>query len=99
MARTKKQADKQADKEEWIEVQEATRIISKNSGRPISDAYVRLLGKQGKIGMKPKDGRTNLYLKSSVQDYKVRQRGDGTVSRERAAKQQAGQQAREEAVA
>jgi len=63
--------------EEWIEVQEAARIISANSGRvsqPVSPDYVRLLAHQGKIRMKPKDGRTNLYLKSDVEAYRVQKR-------------------------
>jgi hypothetical protein len=61
--------------EEWIEVREAAVIMSANNGRPISPDYVRLLGHKGHISMKPKDGRTNLYLKSDVEAYKVRQKG------------------------
>lgn len=64
-------------KEEWIGIKEATNIISKNSGRDISDAYVRLLGKQGKIGMRPMDGRTNEYLKSDCEGYTVKVKDQG----------------------
>jgi hypothetical protein len=41
-------------------------------GSYLSLDYVRLLGNKGRIAMKPKDGRTNLYLKSDVQAYRVR---------------------------
>lgn len=58
-------------KEEWIEVQEAAAILSEKSERPIAADYVRLLAHKGKITMKPKDGRTNLYLKSDVESYHV----------------------------
>ena len=64
-------------KEEWIGIKEATKIISENAGREISDAYVRLLGKQGKIGMKPMDGRTNLYRKGDCEGYTVKVRDQG----------------------
>ncbi len=60
-------------KEEWIEVREAADIMSTMNGRTISPDYVRLLGHKGKIGMKPKDGRTNLYNKADVEAYQVRQ--------------------------
>lgn len=60
-------------KEEWIEVKEAAAILSQNSGREISPDYVRLLAHKGKVQWKAKDGRTNLYLKSDVEDYHVRQ--------------------------
>jgi hypothetical protein len=60
--------------EEWIELQEAAAIMSTNNGRKISADYVRLLAHKNHIAMKPKDGRQNLYLKSDVEVYKVRQK-------------------------
>lgn len=61
--------------EEWIELPEATAIISANSGRAISRDYVRLLGKEGYLTIKAKDKRQKLFLKSDVQAYSVGQRG------------------------
>lgn len=59
-------------KEEWIEVKEAAAIISQNSEREISPDYVRLIAHKGRIQWKPKDERQNLYLKSDVEQIKVR---------------------------
>jgi hypothetical protein len=61
-------------KQEWISGKEATAIISHNSGREISSAYIRLLGKQQKIRMRPVDGRTNEYYRPDVESYKVKPR-------------------------
>lgn len=59
-------------KEEWISGKEATAILSANSGRQIADSYLRLLAKNGKISYRAVDGRTNEYLKSDVEAYRVR---------------------------
>jgi hypothetical protein len=61
-------------KEEWISGAEAAAILTENSGHPVSDAYVRLLGKQGKIGMRAKNARENEYNKADVESYRVRRR-------------------------
>lgn len=61
-------------KEEWISGNEAAAILTKNSGHPVSDAYVRLLGKQGKIGSRQRNGRENEYNRSHVEAYRVRSR-------------------------
>ena len=58
--------------EEWLRLKEATAILSENSGRPIADSYLRLLAKNGKISYRAVDGRTNEYLKSDVEAYRVR---------------------------
>ncbi len=58
--------------EQWVEVQEAARVMSENNGRTVSADYIRLLGHNGKIAMQKKDGRTNLYLLSDVEAYRVR---------------------------
>jgi len=67
-------------KEEWIEVREAAAIISENSGRDISPDYVRLIAHKGRIQMKPKDERQNLYLKSDVESIRVKQRRRPEIS-------------------
>ena len=59
-------------KEIWIGAQEAADIISKNSGRPVIQQYVRELAQKGKIAYKAQDGRTNVYLRSDVEKVKVR---------------------------
>lgn len=60
-------------KEDWIEVQEAAALLSEKSGREISPDYVRLIAHKGHITWRKKDGRTNEYLKSDVEAYRVRQ--------------------------
>ncbi len=60
--------------QEWISTQEAARILTEQSGHPVSDTYVRLLGNKGKLTTKPIDARTKLYLKSDVLAYHVKQR-------------------------
>ena len=61
-----------AQSEEWIEVREAARIMSKRNNRTVSPDYVRLLAHKHHIRYKPKDERQNLYLKSDVEAYKMR---------------------------
>lgn len=53
---------------------EAAEVISKNSGRPIQPFYMRQLARYGTITTE-KFGRSNLYLKSDVDKYKVEARG------------------------
>lgn len=60
--------------EEWITSKLAAEILTKNSGHQISDAYVRLLGKKGKLDTKRIDARTKLYKRSDVEAYRVEQR-------------------------
>ena len=62
------------DKEEkWITAKDASLMLTKQSGRPVIQQYVRDLARQGKIKWKPFDGRTNLYLKSDVEKLHVKQ--------------------------
>ncbi len=56
-------------KEEWIEIGEATSILSRTSGRPVRRDYVRQLAHKGLLRFKPKDGRTNLYYRPDVEAY------------------------------
>jgi hypothetical protein len=68
--------------EEWISSQQAAAILSESSGHIISSDYVRQLGRNGKLTTKQVDLRTKLYLKSDVEAYTVKKRGDGSVRRE-----------------
>ena len=72
-------------KETWIEAAEAASIMTKNSGHAVSTDYVRLLSNQKKIRSRPKDGRTKEYLKTDVENYKVRanSRNKATTEKEK----------------
>jgi len=61
-------------KEEWVELPEAVNIMSERHGRRIAPGFITRLALDGKITTKKKDGRTNLYLKSDVEAYVIRQR-------------------------
>ena len=63
--------------EEWLEVQDAAALMGERNHRTVSPDYVRLLAHKGHIRMKPKDKRTNLYLKADVEAYRLRQRRTG----------------------
>ncbi len=64
---------------QWITSKEAAEILTKNSGHTVSDNYVRRMGKTGLITVKEIDGRTRLYLKSDIETYTVKKRGDGSI--------------------
>jgi hypothetical protein len=83
--------------EEWINVKEASKILTQNSGHPVSEAYVRRLGNTGKVTIFQVDGRTKLYSKHDISKYTVKPRGDGSVRR--LARAPRGTAQREEAVA
>ena len=60
-------------KEEWITGKEAAAILTENSGHEVKQSYVRFLAFHvGKITHRPRDGRTEEYLKSDVEAYRVR---------------------------
>ena len=61
-------------KADWVEVQEAARILSRKAGRPISADYVRLLAHDGRIKYKKKDRRQNLYFRADVESYPIRRK-------------------------
>jgi hypothetical protein len=67
-------------KEEWILGSEAAALLTEKSGHEVRQNYVRLLAIQGKIQYRARDGRTNEYLKSDVEDYQVRQNKKGEES-------------------
>ena len=58
--------------EEWISTAEAARILREKSGRQHSSAFVRWLIGHGKLTVKRLDDRTNLVLRSDVEQYRVR---------------------------
>ncbi len=67
-------ARKRLPDERWITVQEATQILSEKAGRPISPSYVRSLVRLGKVEARERDGRTNEYKASDVENYVVKPR-------------------------
>ena len=69
-------------KADWVEVQEAARILSRHAGRAISADYVRLLAHKGKLKYKPKDRRQNLYYRADVESYPIRRKERPTAGAE-----------------
>lgn len=69
--------------DEWIEIQEAAAIISKNTGREITPDYVRLMSHKGRIARKPKDRRQNLYLRSDVENIVVKRKDQRSQEKQR----------------
>ncbi len=67
--------------EEWISSTQAAKILTTSSGHLISSDYVRQLGRNGKLSIWQVDLRTKLYLKSDVEAYTVKKRGDGSIRR------------------
>jgi hypothetical protein len=61
-----------ADSGNWITSQEAAEILTKNSGHPVARQYVRKLANRGEIAQKQLDGRTYLYNRRHVEEYRVR---------------------------
>ncbi len=61
-------------KEEWITGREAAAILTERSGHEVKQSYVRFLAYRAqKIAHRPRDGRTEEYLKSDVEQIQVRQ--------------------------
>lgn len=67
-----------AKKEKWIDANEASAILTLNSGHEVKSDYVRTLFKNGKIQSKMLDGRTRGYLKSEIEAYTVQKRHTAT---------------------
>ena len=64
-----------ADKRElWITSEEASLILTQNSGHPVSDSYVRRLGMNGKISSKMIGKKTRLFNRAEVEAYHVQKR-------------------------
>lgn len=58
--------------EDWITPSQASEILTRNSGHPVSPDYVKRLGNTGKIKKKVMNPRITLYLRSDVEAYIVR---------------------------
>lgn len=63
------------DLEQYYTAKEAADVLSRNSAKLISPAYVRNLAKYGKLTPKRINSRLNLYPKSQVDAYVVEDRG------------------------
>ena len=59
------------DWNEWIELREAIAIMSEKHGRKIAAGFITRLALDGKVAVKKKDGRTNLYLKRDIAGYTI----------------------------
>lgn len=67
-------------KEEWINGQEAARILTKNTDHTVSAAYVRILAlTKGKIRYRAVNERENEYWRADVEAYHVRPQGTPRV--------------------
>ena len=71
-------------KELWITSAEAAEILTKNSGHPVSDSYVRRLAEHGKLSSKMIGKKTRLFNRAEVEAYTVKQRPKREVSEEAA---------------
>ena len=63
------------DLEQYYTAKEAAAVLSKNSGKQVDAAYVRMLTKYGKITPKKIGAQFNLYPKSQIDAYIVEDRG------------------------
>ena len=58
--------------EEWLTLPQAVRFMTTKHGRPIAPGFITRLALDRKIRIKQPDGRTNLYLKSDLDEYPLR---------------------------
>jgi len=63
------------DLDQYYTASQAAEVLSKNSGKAIDPAYVRMLVKYGKLTPKAINSRLNLYPKAQVDAYVVEDRG------------------------
>jgi hypothetical protein len=63
------------DLEQYYTAKEAAEVLSRNSGKDIDAAYVRMLSKYKKLIPKKINTRLNLYPKAQVDGYVVEDRG------------------------
>jgi len=66
-------------KELWITSEEASHILTANSGHAVSDSYVRRLGMKGKLSSKMIGRKTRLFNRAEVEKYIVKQRAKRAV--------------------
>lgn len=59
-------------REQWIDANEAARILSEKSNHLVSSDYVRVLAKKELIRSRAKDGRTKEYHKGDVESYQIK---------------------------
>jgi hypothetical protein len=64
---------KEPKPDEWISSSEAAEILTERSGHPVSDAYVRLLARKGKVEVKPIGKRVKLFKREDVENYTVKE--------------------------
>ena len=62
--------------DQYYTAKEAAETLSRNSGKRIDAAYVRLLARYGKLHPKRINARLNLYPKVEVDNYVVEERGE-----------------------
>ncbi len=55
----------------WVTSEEAAKILTQNSGHTVNREYVRKLVQMGKLSTKQLDGRTYLYNRRQVEQYRV----------------------------
>lgn len=55
----------------WLTGQEASAILTENSGHKVSANYVRILARNGAIRSRARDGRTKEYHEGDVRAYRV----------------------------
>lgn len=63
------------DLSQYYTADEAAAVLSKNSGRPVSPAYVRQLVVYGQISRVKVKANLSAYPKSEIDNYKVEARG------------------------
>lgn len=63
------------DLEQYYTASQAAEVLSRNSGKAIDPAYVRMLVRYGKLTPKKISSRMNLYPKREIDQYVVEDRG------------------------
>ncbi len=63
-------------KQEWVNVNQAAKIMAKALGRPVHPDYVRRIYHRGLLRGRPVDGRTNEYFVADVQQYGEEHKGE-----------------------
>jgi len=68
----------------WITSREAARILTKKSGRPVNDRYIRRLAVSGKIDSQEITPRQKLYSKEDIEGYTLSERVGAQEKKEKA---------------
>jgi hypothetical protein len=64
------------DLENYYTPQQAAEVLSRNSGKRVDAAYVRILARYGKLTPLKINSRLSLYPRSQVDAYVVEERGE-----------------------